>query len=644
MKLSAIIQGTGAVGATGGDRRISRVTGDSREVVPGAVFFALPGAERDGHDFVPEAVRRGAVAVVAERDVPCAPAVLLLAPSARRAMAVAAANFHGNPAAALLLAGVTGTNGKTTVAWLVEACARAAGVPVGMLGTVTHRWPGTERSAGHTTPESTTIQALLAEMRDAGARAAVLEVSSHALAQERVGGMRFRVAGFTNLTRDHLDYHGDMERYFAAKRRLFVEHLAPDGVAVVNVRDPLRRRASRTSSARGARLWRYGGRTADELRADDVVAGLSGIAATLVTPAGALSVRSPLVGAAQPREPALRGGHGARAGAAAGRGRARPLASRAARPAGSSGSPRAASRCSSTTPTPTTRSRARSRPCAALRPRRLVCVFGCGGDRDRGKRPLMGEAAGRGADLVIVTSDNPRSEDPSAIIGGDRPGARARGAAPRSTPRRSASTGAATRSSPTAARRSRSRSRRRARATWCSSRARGTRHTQIVGRERHPVLGPRRGPEGARDHMSGPRFTADELAAGHRRALDRGAARRGRGRLDRHPDTSSPGALFVALRGERFDAHDFLADAAARGAAAAVVAEAWATIPLAPAAGASGLPPHLAVADTLVALGAIARLHRLRLRDPGRRRHRLERQDHHPRDDRGDPRDARAAC
>jgi UDP-N-acetylmuramoyl-L-alanyl-D-glutamate--2,6-diaminopimelate ligase len=420
MKLSAIIQGTGAVGATGEDRPISRVTGDSREVVPGAAFFALPGAERDGHDFVPEAVRRGAVAVVAERDVPCAPAVLLLAPSARRAMAVAAANFHGNPAAALLLAGVTGTNGKTTVAWLVEACARAAGLPVGMLGTVTHRWPGTERSAGHTTPESTTIQALLAEMRDAGARAAVLEVSSHALAQERVGGMRFRVAGFTNLTRDHLDYHGDMERYFAAKRRLFLEHLAPDGVAVVNVRDPFGARLA-DQLGPGRTLWRYGGRTADALRADDVVAGLSGIAATLVTPAGALSVRSPLVGTHNLENLLCAAGMALALGL--------PPEAVARGLSQSGGAPgrleRFAARGVSVFVDYAHTDDALARALEALRglrPRRLVCVFGCGGDRDRGKRPLMGEAAGRGADLVIVTSDNPRGEDASAIIGEIVPG------------------------------------------------------------------------------------------------------------------------------------------------------------------------------------------------------------------------------
>src|SRR6266545_890143 len=420
MNLSAIIQGTGARGDAAGDPEIALVTGDSREVVPRAVFFALPGAERDGHDFVPEAVRRGAVAIVAERAVACAPAALLLAPSARRAMAIAAANFQGHPAAALRLAAVTGTNGKTTVAWLVEACARAARLPVGMLGTVTHRWPGTERAAAHTTPESTTIQALLAEMRAAGARAAVLEVSSHALAQERIAGMRFRVAGFTNLTRDHLDYHGDMERYFAAKRRLFLEHLAPDGVAVVNVRDPWGARLADQLGS-GRTLWRYGGRTDDALRAEEVVAGLSGISGTIHTPAGAIAVRSPLVGAHNV-ENLL-----SAAGLALALDLPTDAISRALSECG--GAPgrleRFAARGVSLFVDYAHTDDALTRALEALRalaPRRLVCVFGCGGDRDRGKRPLMGEAAGRGADLVIVTSDNPRSEEPAAIITGVLPG------------------------------------------------------------------------------------------------------------------------------------------------------------------------------------------------------------------------------
>jgi UDP-N-acetylmuramoyl-L-alanyl-D-glutamate--2,6-diaminopimelate ligase len=420
MKLSAIIQGTGARGELGGDPDIALVTCDSRAVVPGAVFFALPGAARDGHDFVSEAVRRGAAAVVAERAVPCAPAALLLAPSSRHAMAVAAANFHGRPGDALLLAGVTGTNGKTTVAWLVESCARAAALPAGLVGTVLHRWPGAERPAAHTTPESTEVQALLAEMRAAGARAAVLEASSHALAQERLSGMRFRVAGFTNLTRDHLDYHGDMEHYFAAKRRLFLEHLAPDGTAVVNVRDRWGARLA-DQLGPGRRLWRYGGRTGDELHAEEVVAGLSGIAATLRTPAGSLSFRSPLVGAHNLENLLCAAGMALALGvpaAAVGRGLTE-----------SAGAPgrleRFAARGVSVFVDYAHTDDALARVLQALRalaPRRIVCVFGCGGDRDPGKRPLMGEAAGRGADLVIVTSDNPRSEDPLEIIGQIVPG------------------------------------------------------------------------------------------------------------------------------------------------------------------------------------------------------------------------------
>jgi UDP-N-acetylmuramoyl-L-alanyl-D-glutamate--2,6-diaminopimelate ligase len=420
MRLSAIIQGSGARGDMAGDPDITLVTADSREAVPGAMFFALPGAARDGHDFVAEAVRRGAVAVVAERVVPSAPAALLLAPSSRHAMAVAAANFHGRPGDVLQLAGVTGTNGKTTVAWLVEACARAAGVPAGMLGTVVHRWPGTERRAAYTTPESTAVQALLAEMRAVGTRTAVLEVSSHALAQERVAGMRFRVAGFTNLTRDHLDYHGDMERYFTAKRRLFVEHLAPDGTAVVNVRDRFGARLA-DQIGPGRRIWRYGGRTGDELRAEDVVAGLSGIAATLRTPAGAVAFRSPLVGAHNLDNLLCAAGIALALDL--------PPAAVARGLTESRGAPgrleRFAARGVSVFVDYAHTDDALTRALEALRalgPRRIVCVFGCGGDRDAGKRPLMGEAAGRGADLVIVTSDNPRSEDPVAIISAIVPG------------------------------------------------------------------------------------------------------------------------------------------------------------------------------------------------------------------------------
>jgi UDP-N-acetylmuramoyl-L-alanyl-D-glutamate--2,6-diaminopimelate ligase len=414
MKLSAIIRGTGARGDLGGDPDIVRVTGDSRVVGPGTLFCALAGVARDGHDFAAEAARRGAAAVIAEREIACAPARLLLAPSSRRAMAIAAANLHGRPGDALALAGVTGTNGKTTVAYLVEACARAADVPVGVLGTVTHRWPGAQRVASHTTPESTEIQALLGEMHRGGARVAVLEVSSHALAQERIAGLRFRAAGFTNLTRDHLDYHGDMERYFSAKRRLLVEHLAPDGVAVVNVRDAFGARLA-DQLGPGRRVWRYGGRAGDALRAEGVSCGLSGTSATLETPAGAFALSSPLVG-----------GHNLEnVLCAAGLALALDLPVEAVARGLSScpGAPgrleRVSARGVSVFVDYAHTDDALARALAALRalsPRRLVCVLGCGGDRDRGKRPLMGEAAARAADLVVVTSDNPRTEEPAAII------------------------------------------------------------------------------------------------------------------------------------------------------------------------------------------------------------------------------------
>jgi UDP-N-acetylmuramoyl-L-alanyl-D-glutamate--2,6-diaminopimelate ligase len=420
MRLSAVITGTGARGGLGQDPQITRVTGDSRQVVPGALFFALPGARLDGHDFVVEAARRGAVAVVAERRVECGPALLLLAPSARRAMALAAAALHGHPGRELALAGVTGTNGKTTVAYLLEACVLSAGIPTGVIGTITHRFPGVERPAAHTTPESTEIQALLAEMRSAGARLAVLEVSSHALAQERVAGLRFAVAGFTNLTRDHLDYHLDMDAYFGAKRRLFTEHLAPDGTAVINARDPWGAQLA-DQLGPGRQVWRYGTRTEDALGVEGLALSLAGVAATLRTPRGPIALRSPLVGAHNVENLLCAAGLALALGV--------PPEAVARGLAASHGAPGRLERIDGPAfpvfvdYAHTDDALARvQQALRALAPRRLLTVFGCGGDRDRGKRPLMGQAAGLGSDLQVVTSDNPRSEDPQAIIDEILPG------------------------------------------------------------------------------------------------------------------------------------------------------------------------------------------------------------------------------
>jgi len=414
MRLSALLFGTGARGDLAGDPDITLVTCDSRQVIPGALFFALPGAVRDGGTFAAEAARRGAAAVVAERPVDCAPALLVEVPSARRAMALAAAAFHEHPGRDLALAGITGTNGKTTVSYLVEACARAAGLPTGVIGTITHRYPGVERPASHTTPESTEIQALLDEMRGAGARLAVLEVSSHALAQERAAGLRFAAAGFTNLTRDHLDYHGDMETYFAAKRRLFTELLAPDGVAVVNARDPWGARlADQLGPART--VWRYGTRADDAVAMEEPALSLDGIFGVIRSPRGTVAVHSPLVGAHNVENLLCAAGMALALGVPAeaverGLGASHGAPGRLERIEG-----RGLTVFVDYAHTDDALGRALD-ALRALRPRRLVTVFGCGGDRDRGKRPLMGEVAGLRSELTVVTSDNPRSEDPLAII------------------------------------------------------------------------------------------------------------------------------------------------------------------------------------------------------------------------------------
>jgi UDP-N-acetylmuramoyl-L-alanyl-D-glutamate--2,6-diaminopimelate ligase len=428
MRLSKVIEGTLVRGDAGADPEITLVTCDSRAVRPGAIFFALPGVKHDGHAYAAEAARRGAAAVVAERPVDASPALLLLAPSSRRAMAIAASNFFGRPGDAMQLAGVTGTNGKTTVTWLVEACAAAAGVPCAVMGTVTHRWPGGARAASHTTPESTEIAETLAAARDAGARLAVLEVSSHALAQERAAGLHFHAAGFTNLTRDHLDYHGDEERYFAAKRRLFLEHLREGGLAVVNADVPWGARLAREiEAAHRATVWRYGVEGGRELRAVSPRFGIGGLAARFDTPAGAIEVASPLVGAHNLENLLCAAGIALAVGIAPGAVE-RGLAACA-------GAPGRLERIEANGVAAFVdyahTDDALAHALAALRalaPRRLVVVFGCGGDRDRGKRPLMGEAAARGADLAVVTSDNPRTEDPGAILAEIVPGLERAGA------------------------------------------------------------------------------------------------------------------------------------------------------------------------------------------------------------------------
>jgi UDP-N-acetylmuramoyl-L-alanyl-D-glutamate--2,6-diaminopimelate ligase len=433
MRLSTVIEGTGASLGQAPDAEVSLVTADSRNVKPGALFVAVAGARADGAAFAPAAARSGAVAVLSERALDCPPAPVLLVPSARRALALAAANLHGRPGERLALCAVTGTKGKTTVTYLVEACAAAAGIPAGVVGTVSVRIPGRTLPSSHTTPDAAELQEYLACMVAAGARLAVLEVSSHALDQERVAGLSFRAAGFTNLGRDHLDYHPDVESYFQAKRRLFTERLTRDGVAVVNAGDAHGALLAAELRAAGRTVWRFGVPGA-EIAPRGLAIDMSGIRTVLATPRGDVAVSSPLVGAHNLDNLMLAAGLALALGL--------PLEAVSAGLSASRGAPgrleridgRGVSAFVDYAHTPDSLSAA----CAAIRalgPRRLIVVFGCGGDRDRGKRPLMGRAAGLAADLVVVTSDNPRTEDPRAILDAIVPGLEEAGLRPLSRER-----------------------------------------------------------------------------------------------------------------------------------------------------------------------------------------------------------------
>ncbi|MEJ2033638.1 MAG: UDP-N-acetylmuramoyl-L-alanyl-D-glutamate--2,6-diaminopimelate ligase [Deltaproteobacteria bacterium] len=397
---------------------ISSLTADSRKTGSGTLFVAVAGLRDDGHRFVPEAIGRGCEAVVTEAGRPLPTTidevVQVEVPDSREALGRLAASFYGHPASELQMIGITGTNGKTTCAYLLEAILREAGAEPGVIGTVNYRYGGRELPAPFTTPEPVALQRLLRQMRDAGVTHVVMEVSSHALAQQRLAGVMFDLALFTNLSRDHLDFHGEMAAYFACKQKLFAEHLKPGGRAVV----------VETEADRGTSInWGCLGQilSCGLHQGCDVTAAsgryeLSGLQAELHTPAGDWQLSSPLAGRFN-LENIL-----AAAGGAIALGLSASAIQRALTT--SQGAPGRLERVTAKagveifvdyahTPAALENVLATLR---GLNPRRLILVFGCGGDRDRGKRPLMGEIAGRLADVVLVTSDNPRSEEPPAIM------------------------------------------------------------------------------------------------------------------------------------------------------------------------------------------------------------------------------------
>ena len=394
---------------------------NSHACQPGDVFLGMPGTRVDGGEFWPSAVEAGAAAALVS-----APALLArpvegdacVVPMTDMTVACAevAARFYNYPARQMGLVGVTGTNGKTTTTHLIEHLLNAAEQPTALLGTLYTRWPGHQKTALYTTPFAVELQAELATARDAGCRYAVLEVSSHALAQKRVWGCPFEVAVFTNLTQDHLDYHRDMEDYFNAKALLFSEGYLT-GRAVVNIDTPYGDRL--VAQLPPDRLWTYSTKNSSaDLHTGSLTYQANGVTGELKTPAGTVPFSSPLVGQFNLENLLAAVGAALHLGVA--------LETIAAALPGFGGVPGRMEQVNISkaqdisvivdyahTPDSLKNSLTAARPFV---PGRLICVFGCGGDRDRTKRPQMGRIAYELADAVVVTSDNPRTEDPEQIL------------------------------------------------------------------------------------------------------------------------------------------------------------------------------------------------------------------------------------
>ncbi len=413
-----------AVPAPPPEAEITGIAHDSRRVEPGDLFVALVGQRFDGRIFAPEAMARGAAAVLARGAAPAGfGGPWLEAAEPRALLGPLAARVYGHPDRELAVVGVTGTNGKSTVIELAASMLEAAGIASGRLGTLGYRFGERLFSGERTTPEGSDLFRILRAMRDAGARGVAMEVSSHALVQGRVGGVGFDVAVFTNLTRDHFDFHAGFDDYFAAKRRLF-DQLKPGGRAVVNLDDPYGRRLA----GELATPWTYG--RGGSVRAEAVRLDRAGIAGELVTPAGRTAFATPLLGRYN-LENVL-------AAAAAASALAVPLEAIAAALAAARALPGRMESVDRGQPFLAAVDYAHTdaaleavlRSARELAPGgRVIVVFGCGGDRDPGKRPLMGRVAGQLADLAIATSDNPRGEDPMAILAAVEAGLAQSGAA-----------------------------------------------------------------------------------------------------------------------------------------------------------------------------------------------------------------------
>ena len=576
MTLRQLIEGLASARIVGdAGVEVRAVHDDSRQVGPGDVFVAVKGIRSDGHEFVAKAIAQGAAAVVVEREMEVAvPQVVV--PSTAKVLGALVGKSLGDPAAAMTLVGVTGTNGKTTTTYLVEAILTAAGHRPGVIGTVELRWPGHSEAASYTTPTPRQLHETLVRMREAGCTHVVMEVTSIALLQERVTGMDFQVAAFSNLTQDHLDIHGSMDEYFAQKRRLFSERLRRGGVAVVNIDDPAGERIAQ-GCARVLRVSADG--TASEIRVAEQQSTVRGIVARIETPRGAIAIEAPpLVGHYNVANIAL----------AVGIGEALGLSHEtiAKGIAGMKGVPGRVERVANGADldifvdyahTPD----ALRNVLSALRPltrRRLICVFGCGGDRDPTKRPKMGAAVAELADLAVVTSDNPRTEDPRAILDQILP------AVPKpffvDPDRRVAIRAAIAEATP----------------------------GDVVciagkGHEDYQILGTTKVHFDDREEAAAAATEREvRLLVGLARDAEGEVDPKLEANIDRYTIDSrsaAPGSLYVAIRGETHDGHAFCGDAVQRGASAVMV-EREVDVNV----------PQIRVSDTRLAIGKLAREHR----------------------------------
>jgi UDP-N-acetylmuramyl-tripeptide synthetase len=421
MKLSSLTDGLSVEEATGvhldADPDVTALCYDSRKVTPGAVFVAIEGFAADGHRFIPDAVKKGAVAVVCSKPV-AAGAVVIRVADPRAALAQLSCRFFDRPADRMTLVGVTGTSGKTTVTYLLERILEKAGHRPGVVGTINFRYAGKVFTNPVTTPESLELQEILRQMADRGTTHAVMEVSSHSLDLHRVDGCRYDVAVFTNLSHDHLDHHGTMERYWLSKKKLFSDYLKPADSgspirAVVNTDDPRGRELAATLGTQALRTAAYGDGHIVPL---GVVRDLAGIRGSIATTHGEIPFASSLVGDFNLENILSAAGAALALGIppsaiAAGIDATGCVPGRLERIM--EGGERYIFVDYSHKPD------ALENAITALRnltEGRMITVFGCGGDRDRTKRPVMGEIAARLSDLCVVTSDNPRSEDPLTII------------------------------------------------------------------------------------------------------------------------------------------------------------------------------------------------------------------------------------